>query len=106
MKKATKKRKLHTVVACMAWAAAMAVSSIGVLAYQEEPRVYEEVATERVDDENVTEYFYLDDGKEKDVENFDDSDIYFTDENGIKYDISEWEEQNKTKSTCNHSYKS
>lgn len=106
MKKATKKRKLHTVVACMAWAAAMAVSSIGVLAYQEEPRVYEEVATERVDDENVTEYFYLDDGKEKDVENFDDSDIYFTDENGIRYDISEWEEQNKTKSTCNHSYKS
>ncbi len=77
----------------MIWSATMAVSSIGVLAYQEEPIVYEEVVTERVDDENVTEYFYLNDGKQKDIESFDDGDICFTDDNGIKYNISEWEEQ-------------
>lgn len=106
MKKTIKKKKLHTVIACVIWSATMAVSSIGVLAYQEEPIVYEEVVTERVDDENVTEYFYLNDGKQKDIESFDDGDICFTDDNGIKYNISEWEEQNEIqKATCNHSYK-
>ena len=99
-------QKLHTVIACVIWSATMAVSSIGVLAYQEEPIVYEEVVTERVDDENVTEYFYLNDGKQKDIESFDDGDICFTDDNGIKYNISEWEEQNEIqKATCNHTYK-
>lgn len=107
MKKTTKKKKLHTAVACIAWAAAMAVSSIGVLAYQEEPMVYEEVSTESVDDENITEYFYLNDGKEREIENFDDGAIYFTEENGLRYNISEYEEQNTVqKATCNHSYKS
>lgn len=107
MKKTIKKKKLHTVVACTVWAVAMAVSSVGVLAYQEEARVYEEVVTERVDNENVTEYFYLDNVTEKDVQNFDDSDIYFIDENKVRYDISEWEEQSTMqKVTCDHSYKS
>lgn len=105
MKGTTKKRKLHTIVACMAWAAAMTMSSVAVLAYQEDTTVYEEVATEDGNIDGMTEYFHLDDVKP--MENFEESDIYFTGEDNIKYDISDWEEVNSVqKASCNHSYQS
>lgn len=105
MKGTTKKRKLHTIVACMAWAAAMTMSSVAVLAYQEDTKIYEDVVTEDGNADGMTEYFHLDDVEPKG--NFEESDIYFTGEDNIKYDISDWEEVNSVqKASCNHSYQS